>query len=110
MATGDGATVAEPVPGQMWRWTFTAGDGSWMCEPVTESRRSDLTGGIVFVKRDDVFTVIMLDDPGPFEVPTTVELNGCLVSRAHKRWHVVLLDGRLVWFEHEWFEQARFVC
>jgi len=105
-------------PGQLWRWEFQVNDGWWMFSTVTSSAREnflDYTQEQVMIKRGDTFVVIVPDDPGPAMVPGSnipmLDEGGLMTSPAQppKRWHVVMLHGKLVWMDHEDFNQAQLV-
>ena len=93
-------------PGQAWTWQFSVETGSWPAQIVTErARHVAFSSGFIMLQRDDVFTIICVDDPGPARLPVIpVETDfTSLIPPATKRWHVVLVQGVLVWFEHDWF-------
>lgn len=100
------ASVAiEPKPGQLWRWVFSIGDaGSWLIQHVTtESRETFLAGGFSFIKRGELFTIVNVNDPGPTEMNLPkVDDNGLITFDPPKRWHVVLWNGLLCYFQHDW--------
>lgn len=100
-------------PGQLWRWKFSVGEGQWPTARVSDCARNEFTGSpFVLFKRDDVFTVVTLDDAGPYYVYLQSMADAHLeygVIQTPRRWHVVLLNDALVWFEHPWFEQAELV-
>lgn len=94
----------------MYRWAFTVGDGSWFCQRVTSAARETPDPcGIVVVMRDDTFTVISVDDPGPCQLPDYSSIYDPWAPSSvtvPKCWHVVLLQLTLVWMEASWFEQC----
>lgn len=98
-------------PGQLWRWNFLVNDGSWLFQRVsTEGRTSVFADGWHFMKRGDVFTVVTVDDPGPYDMRLPkVDDYGMVSYDPPKRWHVVLFQGTLLWFDHECFSQAELV-
>ena len=98
----------ELVPGQLWQWQFGVGDGWWASQKVTEAGRYMNDLGYETMKRGDVFTVVTLDDPGPYQLPQINGLNdiGQYVTQPKKLWHVVLFKDALIWMEHDHFEQA----
>lgn len=102
------------VPGQLWRWAFTVGDGSWFSQRVTdEARFEPSTDGLAVILLDDTFVVVVVDDPGPYRMPDYSTLYDPVVAVSTvspKRWHVVLLDHALVWVEDGWFEQCELLC
>ena len=111
-------------PGQLWRWDFAVGDDGWrMLELVSEERRTGLvTPNTVFLRRGTVFTVIVVDDPGPFD-PNFGVVTGRLAVHDDPRtvqalwtpeptapcWHVVLVDGQLAWMKGPDFDRASLV-
>lgn len=101
--------MTDPKPGQLWRWMFALGEGWWPMQPVTsEGRISPAVAGFIFLKSGDVFTVVTLDDPGPYElhVPSLDNYYKPASMSPFKRWHVVLVGDKLVWFSHALFAQA----
>lgn len=113
-ASGASPTVVPSVgrelrPGQLWQWKFAVGDGWWVLQKVTEhGRYAPDAGNFKVIYRDNIFTLVTLDDPGPYELPPINGLNdvGQYVTHPRKLWHVVLLGDSLVWMEHKHFEQA----
>lgn len=110
-------------PGQLWRWTFSVGDGSWLFENVSEERRRDAPhswsgNNSTIVHTSDLFTVISVDDPGPCVHPqldTVINVDSCnyvleKLIKPPARWHVAMLFGTLVWIEHHWFNEAELIC
>lgn len=94
-------------PGQLWRFTDSL---DWIVTRVTAEGRqvSGLPTSSV-MKRGSTFMVVSLDDSGPgFRLPPyTTDLNGLPSgNQPEQRWHVVILDDRLTWFRHDWFEQS----
>ena len=101
-------TDVELRPGQLWRWAFSHNDGTWPFQRVTtEGRHVWFAGGHIMMKRGDVFTMVTVNDPGPYQMnlPKINDI-GQVVSDPPKRWHVVLVAKDLVWIDHEWLEQA----
>lgn len=103
-------------PGQLWRWNFEVKDGTWFFEVVTSSSRNGFLTDQqhVIIKRGDTFTVTACDDPGPARIPgmdlPMLDVSGFMSpAQPPKRWHVVLLGGKLVWIDHESFEQAELI-
>lgn len=106
------AVIPDPIPGQMYAWEFTVGDGSWPIEYVTEERRhSYAVGRYGMLKRGDAFTVVSTDDAGPYDLDNMGWLRGSQliddfdvpavdISFPPKRWHVALHGGTLFWLEH----------
>ncbi len=95
------------VPGQLWRWALDFNDGWWMFQRVTTEGRTQVDSSVDVVYKDDLFMVMVVDDPGPYELPDfkVNENGGLIISKAH-RWHVVLLRDTLYWFRHDWFRQS----
>lgn len=88
------------------------GDGSWLIQRVTtESRETFLAGEFGSIRRNDTFTIIVVDDKGPAEMILLplVDEHGSVIFDVPKRWHVVLLQGALYYFRHDWFETAKLV-
>jgi len=105
--------ITELRPGQLWQWNFSFGDGTWWFTPVTEAGRTTPDWGRrVTMKRGDMFTLVTLDDPGPYELPTmpTFDDAGNILPameiKLRARYDVVLVGDTLVWFEHDNFEHS----
>jgi len=66
------------------------------------------SGGYKMISRDDVFTIVFVDDQGPYELPVfnMNDLGVWTRTPSMKRWHVVLFKDSLVWFQHDWFQRA----
>ena len=107
-ATATSGRGVDLKPGQLWRWNFAVGDGTWFFQKVTSDARFQfMNGTYVALNNHDTFTVVALDDPGPYEMrfPGLNDL-GQIVSEPPKRWHVVLCQFGLVWVEHQQFSFA----
>lgn len=105
------ATVSEPKPGQLWAWQFPYKDGSWPFQRVTsEARHVAFSGGYVNLKRGSTFVIVVIDDSGPY-VLSLPKINdiGQIVVEPHKRWHVAMACGGLIWVEHGWLEYAELI-
>ena len=62
------------------------------------------------MKRGDVFTMITVNDTGPYQMNLArVNDIGQIVVDPVKRWHVVLVAKDLVWVDHTWLEQAQLI-
>ncbi len=89
---------------------MNVGDGAWFCQYVTDAARDEPDPcGILVIMRDDVFTVISIDDPGPCELLDYSTMSDPFEEAARvrsMRWHVVLLRMALVWIADSWFEQC----
>jgi hypothetical protein len=72
----------------------------------------DYPRGTVTLKRGDVFTVVSLDDPGPYQLPVRLPITDAdgwdnfETAAVPFRWHVVLIRDALVWIDHTSFECA----
>jgi hypothetical protein len=87
----------EPNVGELWRWEFSVGDGTWMLQAVSARAREEwwYNYDTVIVKQGDVLLVMSLDDVGPAQLP---DVRGFEEKQsAKKRWLVALVHDRLVW-------------
>lgn len=92
------------VPGQLWRWDFDVlGTWMWPLEIVTEERRHSVgVGSHTLLFKNNVFTIIAIDDEGPFDdFQSSYELRP--VGPYEVRWHVILVNDVLAWFDHSNF-------
>ncbi len=95
------------VPGQLWRWAFDVNDGWWLFQRVTTAGRTQMDSSVDVVYKDDLFTVVVNDDPGPFQLPEfNIDANGGLIVPTSHRWHVVLLRDSLYWCRNDWLESS----
>ncbi len=111
-----GKLRASLKPGQMWRWEFAVGEGDargwWPATRVTSEGRHSFVVATHFVKYGDTFTIVTVDDEGPYDLMGTVptlDENGLVQSPPVKTYFVALHNGVLVWFEHEWLEQCKLI-
>ena len=102
----------DPVPGQMYVWTFDVLDGTWPMQLVTEEGRNSFYGAYSTIEQGACFIIITVDDQGPPRplIPDYDD-HGDLVAYVpqEKRWHVVLTKDKLFWFEHDWLSYAKLV-
>lgn len=103
----EGRHLTRIVPGQMWMWDFKVAEGWWPLEAVTEERRVGYNARNIIIHRGLTFTVISLDDPGPFEV-VGIDEDG-MVSNKPTRWHVVLVKDTLAWMRHDDFGVSKLI-
>ena len=82
-----------------------------MFQRVTTVGRDQFDSSVDIACKGDLFTVMVVDDPGPYEVPDfKFDENGGMVTPTRHRWHVVLLRDTLYWFRHDWFETSELLC
>jgi hypothetical protein len=96
----------------MYVFDFKVGMSGWPIEYVTEERRHNLVGNAAgFLRDGQIFTIVIVDDPGPFDFPfvKVQDVDGIIRHSdgsdykqvKPKRWHVALLGDRLFWLNHE---------
>lgn len=78
--------MQEILPGQLWRWNFTVGDGSWFLTIINEKSRTHIVGDTVLIQRGDVLLVV--SQPRSGEGPYGYETS---------HWLTALFKDRLVW-------------
>ncbi len=103
------------IPGQLWRWDFSVGDGSWFGQRVTDEARFEPSfDGTAVILRDDTFVIVVVDDPGPYEQPdylsSVYDPASTSPGMVAKRWHVALLNHALVWIEDGWLQHCELLC
>lgn len=110
------AAVATKLrPGQLWRWDFDVGKddttkGWWPANRVTTEGRYTLSTAFVIIKYGDLFTIVTVDDSGPYDIRVpSFEDDGSMRYPTPKTYFVALHDGVLVWFEHNWLEQCKLI-
>lgn len=82
-----------------------------MFQRVTTAGRDQVDSSVDIACKGDLFTVMVVDDPGPYEVPDfRLDENGGMVTSTRHRWHVVLLRDTLYWFRHDWFETSELLA
>lgn len=102
-------------PGQLWLWDFHLRDvGTWFLDIVSENRRSGYldVNNVVAIVRGNVFLIVTIDDRGPMQVPdyqTFYESGTAINTKRGKRWHVVLLNNRLAWMDHEHLDVCQLI-
>jgi hypothetical protein len=73
-------------PGQLWKWNWRVGDGSWIFEIVTAARRlSPTIIASATMKMNDTFMLVSTDDEGPWGF------------NPHHDWVVALHRDVLIW-------------
>jgi len=105
-------------PGQLWQWAAKVGDVAvwWPFQVVEQEFREHFGfGRFVTMNYGDVFTMFVVDDPGPIEltvtsesVPGTNEI--ILKQNPPKEWSVVLYNDTFIWVQHKHlFESSNLV-
>jgi hypothetical protein len=114
--------VAKPIPplkaGQLWLWDFSfttkkadKDEGWWLAMRVTDEGRNCYSNAAIQLKRGDVFTVVTVDDPGPYRLLTApIHFNDGWETYPAPRYHVVILGESLLWFQHDWFEVCKLLA
>ena len=108
------------IPGQMYAWHGIGTIKTWLITYVTEEGRTVWIGGRHgFINAGDLFTVVSLDDEGPYDGPdfgdsfvqvSNPPSNAPLVARkVNKRWHTALLHDAIFWLDHELLETSELV-
>lgn len=110
-APADAVAVLRIVPGQLWRWALEPNDGFWLWQRVTEAGRGGFDASTEVVYQGDLFMVMVVDDPGPYELPNLpgYDAMGVPLPVVVHRWHVVLLRDTLYWFRHDYFLTSELV-
>jgi len=102
------------APGQLWQWALKECKGFWAWQRVTERARQQIDlYNVDVVHNGDLFTVIAVDDPGPFVLSeTTYDICGnCVIVQPITRpWHIVALRGALCWFRQDWSQHAELLA
>ena len=96
------ADDTNPVPGHLYVFTGLAGR-RWLVQAVTQTAREDefdMQHSTINV--GDTFMIIVVDDEGPRKLfITELDEFGRVRSTPNtKRWHVMLLNGVMYWFDH----------
>jgi len=88
-----------------------------MIEFVTQERRHSIMGARHgMIRRGQVFTIVTVNDYGPYDLPSfpTVDGRGGLLpakrTARDKRWHTALLGDTLFWLDHELFQFSKLVA
>lgn len=81
---------------------------SWFpLQQVSQAARDSwLVDSREFIRLGESFTIIMVDDEGPFKL---IDPEFQDVQCNNRRYHVVLFNGKLVWIWQDWMESCELV-
>jgi hypothetical protein len=84
--------------------------GWWPATRVTSDGRYQITNAFVILKYGDVFTIVTVNDEGPYDIRVpSFEDNGTMRYPTPKTYFVALHNGVLIWMEHNWLEQCTLI-
>ena len=105
------------TPGQLWRWNFNGGDGTFYLEIVSDARRINawVSNGNVMITRRELLFIVSVNDEGPL---TYNDMTCHVDDSSHEhsiwsqgytysgdllsKWVVCLFNTKLVWLKNEW--------
>jgi hypothetical protein len=99
------------TPGQLWRWNFNGGDGTFYLEIVSDARRTNAwvpTGNVMITRRELLF-IVSVNDEGPLTYDDMTSHEHSMWSQGYtyngdalNNWIVCLFRAKLVWLKNEW--------